>query len=244
MAAYNLEDNIREKLENRKIQPAAESWKKLQAQLDSQQPAKKSYLWYYVAASLVSFLIISSVFWNDANTVKEKVVDVEVKNKNILPKSNKDAFYINSSKDAIASEEKKPKQNDKNEQVADVQPSAGEKVNIVKQELVTSEVNLNPKSSLDVNAYFQQKVDEVVASVTALQKTNNEVSEEEIENLLLRAERQIIYKDPINASQPDAMALLEEVEWELEKSFRDKVFDALGDGFKKIRTAISQKTDW
>lgn len=55
MAPYKLEDNIREKLEARELKPSADAWSKLEAKLDTEQPKKKTVLWYYVAASLWAF---------------------------------------------------------------------------------------------------------------------------------------------------------------------------------------------
>ncbi len=41
----------------------------------------------------------------------------------------------------------------------------------------------------------------------------------------------------------DATALLNVVEFELETSFRDKVFEALGDGFEKVITSVADRNN-
>jgi hypothetical protein len=46
-----------------------------------------------------------------------------------------------------------------------------------------------------------------------------------------------------NTQKIDASALLMDVELELEQSFRDKVFEMLGEGFIKIRTAVSERNN-
>ena len=65
----------------------------------------------------------------------------------------------------------------------------------------------------------------------------------DVEALLNNARREIETQRIINNPKVDATALLEDVEWELEESFRDKVFDALGEGYNKVRTAVSERND-
>ena len=45
-------------------------------------------------------------------------------------------------------------------------------------------------------------------------------------------------KKLIFSNKVDAIKLLSVVEDELETNFRDRVFEALGDGYEKIRTAV------
>src|SRR5690606_35721698 len=97
--------------------------------------------------------------------------------------------------------------------------------------------------SKEENYLVEDKVDEVVASIKTMQKNNSEVTAEEVEILLLNARRNIEANRMRQTPQLDAVSLLEEVEWELDKSFRDRVFDALGDGFQKLRVAIAERND-
>src|SRR5690606_39027827 len=90
---------------------------------------------------------------------------------------------------------------------------------------------------------FNTKVDEVVASVKKMQENNTEINVTDVEALLNNARREIETLRILNNPKVDATALLEDVEWELEKSFRDKVFDALGEGFQKVRTAVTERND-
>lgn len=86
-------------------------------------------------------------------------------------------------------------------------------------------------------------MDEVVASVKKLQQNDSEITIAEVENLLNNARRDIQTQRILNNPKVDAAALLQDVEWEIDKSFRDKVFDALGDGFQKVRTAVSERNN-
>ena len=102
-----------------------------------------------------------------------------------------------------------------------------------------------PKNNANKSTFFDQKVDQVVAAVQGLQKDKGEVSPEEIDKLFQKAQREIQNRRILEGQtyKVDATALLEDVEWELERTFRDKVFDALGDGFSKVRTAVAERNN-
>jgi len=55
---------------------------------------------------------------------------------------------------------------------------------------------------------------------------------------LFKAQQEIHSKKLLYKNKVDAMELLSIVEDELEANFRDRVFEALGDGYKKVRTAV------
>ncbi|SRX54625.1 hypothetical protein [Aequorivita sp. CIP111184] len=274
MAPYKLEDNIREKLEAREMKPSAEAWKKLEAQLETKQPKKKTVVWYYIAASFVGLLILASVFFSRNNTeVNNQIVDENSEKQNIDVES--EIIPNNSEAEEIASEtnnsekietnvskketEKKQsnsvqlkplpqkksaldKKIEKTDAIAKVtneeMPQVGNKEKPIKSELSSESI-----AKLKEDKIFNTKVDEVVASVKKLQENNTEVSTTEVEALLNSARREIQTQRILNSPKVDAMALLQDVEWELEKSFRDKVFDALGEGFQKVRTAVNERND-
>ena len=85
----------------------------------------------------------------------------------------------------------------------------------------------------------------MVASVESLQQKNTQVTIEEVENLLQQAQRDIATQRLLDqaTTRIDPASLLDDVENELERSFRDKVFDALGEGFNKIRTAVVERNN-
>ena len=260
MAPFNLENNIREKLENRELNPSPDAWEKLEARLGKNQPKKKYRGWYYLAASVVGLLLAVSVFLN-RNTVE---VENQIVFENVQPK---DAIHneiiigpesVNSleDEDENLSEkvetEKEPKPNEKK-----LKPFPPQEESVIDKKIKKSEVlaNLSKEENLrdaekfignpiiDDTNVFNTKVDEVIASVKSLQKKNEEITAEEVETLLRNARRDIQIQKILSSPKVDAAALLQDVEWELEKSFRDKVFDALGEGFQKLRTAISQRND-
>ena len=255
MAPFNLENNIREKLESRDLKPSPEAWKKLEAQLDKKQPKKKLVLWYYAAASFVGLLILSSIFFSQINFVEnQKLVDEKV-NENSVEKQI-DIIPEVSNEQIIASEDNlevvKPKKKNTDEQVKPIPPKSESKVDkqIRKSEALAEASEYKATQVLkedviveDENRLIDENVSQVAASIKIIQNSNSEVKVEEVEALLNKARRNIQTQQILNSSKVDATALLQEAEWELDKSFRDKVFDALGEGFQKLRTAISQRND-
>ena len=264
MAPYKLEDNIREKLEARELKPSADAWKKLESKLDAAKPKKKTLVWYYVAASFVGFLILASVFFsrNDSK-LNNQIVDENVE----LNNSKKDSEIIpnNSETEKIVSEENNPEKDEttipKNETENPKQKSFQQKPipqkksaidkKIEKMEAIANVLEEQNQQSLKTTVretkqedkIFNNKVDEVVASVKKLQENKTEVTANDVEALLNNARREIQTQRILNSTKVDATALLQDVEWDLDKSFRDKVFDALGEGFNKVRTAVTERNE-
>lgn len=263
MAPYKLEDNIREKLEARELKPSADAWKKLEARLDAEQPKKKTVLWYYVAASFVGFLILASVFFSRNNAeVGNQIVNETIEQK--IVEKQPEVIPNNSQSEEIASEEnhvetvekiapkketeKKQKPNSDQLKSLPQKKSEVDKKNesveaIAKVTKVEAEQALKTTLEKEEDKLFNNKVDEVVASVKKMQENNTEINVTDVEALLNNARREIETQRILNNPKVDATALLEDVEWELEKSFRDKVFDALGEGFQKVRTAVTERND-
>ena len=247
MAPFNLENNIREKLESRELKPSSEAWKKLEAQLDKKQPKKKVVLWYYAAASLVGILIISSVFFNQNNFEENQKLVNEKVNEDIIEKKSEIIPEIFNER-IIASDDNSEKVKTKKKNIDDlvkpIPPKKESKVDMqIRKSEVIAEVSKEENVSNQKNIPIDEKASEIAATIKTLQNNNSEVTIEEVEALLSKAQRNIETQQILNISKVNATALLQEAEWELDKSFRDKVFDALGEGFQKLRTAISQRND-
>lgn len=261
MAPIKLEENIREKLEARELKPSADAWKKLEAGLNEKQPQNRTYIWYYAAASFVGILIVASVFFNrNASERNNEIVkeNIEQNNPEVAPEIVPNTKRVEN----IASEkvEKKtaPRENLKENSLNSLPPKKESAVDrkIKKGDALAEVSNISERTERDgiekntqnnvvseEDRLFSQKVNEVVADVKKLQNENTAVSAEEVDALLKNARREIQTERILGGPKVDATALLQDVEWELEKSFRDKVFDALGEGFNKIRTAVTERND-
>lgn len=93
------------------------------------------------------------------------------------------------------------------------------------------------------DALILQKVSEVVAQVEHLERLQ-QVSDREVDSLLRAAQQQILRDRTFQKDgRVDALALLAEVEGELDASFRERVFEALKAGYLKMRTAVAERND-
>ncbi len=103
------------------------------------------------------------------------------------------------------------------------------------------------KSQLSkLEAGITEKVNDVVAEVNALEAENISVSDAEVEALLIIAQRELLSEKIINqnTNEVDATALLLDIEAELyPESFRNRVFEALKDGYVKTRDALATRNN-
>src|SRR5690606_27263523 len=113
---------------------------------------------------------------------------------------------------------KQPKQN---------QQMHSAKIQDQQQLVETTNIGMEqPKQEL-VNTFEDEKLKEVVAQIQELKNANDVVTEDEIDALLKEAEK-AIFKEKIksaNTQTVDADALLQDVEADLQQSFRDRVFE-------------------
>ncbi len=88
---------------------------------------------------------------------------------------------------------------------------------------------------------IQDKIANVVAKIKDLQKNNIEVTDAEIDQLLMNAQREIATNKIMKSNAVSASALLQDVENELDENFKQRVFEALKKGFQKVRTAVVER---
>ena len=81
MQTNNLDNNIKEKLQNRAFQPSASAWERLSAQLDEQPKQKKRGWFFYIGAAASILLLITIGFQifskNDDQIVPENIITNE-----------------------------------------------------------------------------------------------------------------------------------------------------------------------
>ena len=255
MAPIKLEDHIREQLQEREIQTSNKSWEKLQQQLKTSPPKKNKRGWIYLAASLVSIVVVSSLILREQKVMPDPsstIVDVVESQINletnesviVTTKVNKENTTLDEkveeSNEVINVKETRVIKTQK-EPIADLNSlrNNSEKSKSINNVIVATEDVKNDKL-IDEEIFINSKVEEVVAQIN---NSTNPISEEEINSLLLKAQREIQAKKILKHSKVDAAELLSIVEDELETNFRDRVFEALGDGYEKIRTAVVERNN-
>lgn len=106
MAPLKFEDNIKDKLEQRTIQPSDAIWERLDQELDAKSGQKKvkKYWWMGLAASIVGVLMTTTFFTNSSDSLKPSNNQlVEVTNEKNDSKQSEDIDVVNI--DALKEEE-------------------------------------------------------------------------------------------------------------------------------------------
>ncbi len=260
MAPIKFEEQIKEKLEQRTLEPSVDAWSKLSYKLDAdaQSHKKPFYWWFGIAASIALLVMLSiSYFKNGTNENLEENV---VKEQNITPKKlqtpilekekNNDLQLVNNTaiENDIKDEpivEHKPKTLKKPKPVDAIKSTQNERLEVVagteKIENPTAPV-LEKPTEVVTNIEFRTLMAELEKVKT---ENTNPVTDREIDSLLKVANRELLREKIIkNRTQVvDADALLQDVEDDLGQSFRTRIYETLKDSYKRVKTAVAQRND-
>ena len=260
MAPIEFEKTIAEKLENREIQPSEAAWDSIASRLEEQPAAKRRTLkpWIYaVAAGLM-------LFFGLYQGLRQPAVDPALMPADTSP------VAVQPSGDAVPAGGELQGDAGVKGTKATLQPKdpgasgdglaadASQADTAVARQEVVREADLSPElapgtplaASPDpmvepsLDTMIKNQVDAVVARVQEMEQQGRQVSDAEIDSLL-GAARERIAKDrlPFSAGRVDAMALLDQAEFELDRSFRDEIMQKLKTGFNRVRLAMAHRND-
>ncbi|KJD32590.1 hypothetical protein PK35_10340 [Tamlana nanhaiensis] len=248
MAPFKYEEEFKSKLEKRSLQPSANAWETLSDRLeeDENQTNKTLYWWLGVAASLIGVALIAFQFFNTEIEVEKIEVATQPEIiQNEIPE-NEPAEIVNEPSDeereiVEKSEPKTPKPNLVKPKKAFIETT---ETHLAKVKSDKKEAPLNPIQTNTNLSFEDQKIEAVVAQVKALNKTQ-EVTEADIDALLKEAQQDILLNKLINSETGvvDANVLLQDVEAELDQSFRMRVFEAVKESYITVKTAVAQRND-
>ncbi|TBW27482.1 hypothetical protein [Gramella sp. KN1008] len=255
MAPLKFEDHVKEQLEKREIRPSAESWNKLSARLDEveNKPGRK---WWVSAVAAVAVIVIASmIFINQQNESADPIVENPAEIQDNDPQRSADF----KEPVQVASEEQNDTQDKEIEEVEspvvekDVIAEDGSQSesetgqlaqNTTENRIIIEPVSLKPpQPETATPVKFTEKIDELLARVAQQESPGEDISEAELSVLLAEAAREIKEGRSGSDAYLDADALLADVEYEMEQSFRQEVFEVLKEGFLKARTAIATRNE-
>jgi len=237
MEPNNFEKDFREKLNERKIEPSDKAWDRLDAMLsvaeEKKQPKKKNK-WIYIAASLVGFLLVGTFFFNQKKTIENPKNSVVVKENIKTDSAVKPAFnIIDSAKTEIAISEKDGTQ-------TSVKNSIAKKINLNQ--------NTNQTSKNETNQVAEFSV--IIKNNQEKQSINNQTSvaeipkKESVDQLLNSAEKAVVAENSAKAKSKvkvNANDLLNQVDGELELSFREKVITKVNKNYQTVKVALANR---
>jgi hypothetical protein len=229
MEQNKLENEFRNKLNQRKINPSENSWDRLDAMLtvaEEKKPAQR-YSWIYIAASIIGFAFLGTFFFSQSDkigTIESNEVVIE-NNQKVEPiqKEANSIIPSNSQTESIAVISK-VKNEKKDPRVV--------KSTIVNQNHIAQNSN---SDSLTTRLKTTQSIQETEQFASS-NSTNNSV--DEMLAAVQTAPKATISKTAVKVN-PNT--LLSQVDGELELSFREKVINKVNKNYQSVKVALANR---
>lgn len=239
MAPIKFEDSIKEKLEKRRLEPSTEAWNRLSEKLETntERSSKKTYVWIGIAASLVGIFLMTYTFFKTSEVSNQNPVLVDTETQEIET--------LQSGK--VNQEEQVFMEQPHMEVVGTLENVT--KTNETKNESITYSVkttHVAQTESLEASQkILKDTLHEPLSRETEIAQTETQEhpikTETDVDALLKEAQQKLKHTTTEKDYAIDAKALLQDVEADLDESFRAKVFETLITGYKKVKTAVAQR---
>ncbi len=254
MGHNKLENQIREKLSSREIQPSAQAWDRLDAMLtvaEGKKP-KRSLGWLYIAAG-IAVLLGAGIFFFSQNTAEiqpqNDVVGTEVQN-NLLEKENKSETPIPEKNQEIQVAVSNPQRDiNSNQNQNSIINQKTNNQQTDNQSIANYENNQNQSSNQiirDKEIQFQNSSDVALKDLPKIETkreiiVNNNKSQSD-EQLLASLDKAVKQTGSQKSTvKVDAKSLLSQVDGEVEYTFREKVINKLSKNYKEVKVALSNR---
>lgn len=245
-----LEDNIRESLQTRELRPSKDSWERLAGRLDgAQKPERKIKPWWIgaVAAAVITLFTLTFLLKKDENVALPIFVNtngVEKPSESVQPviKFQEQKQQGTSAQGVAPALVKSEKTSNKNDVKQEITPQLEKNIKIVAQ-VEDDKIEDAIKPPMNQTDLENHKISEIVAHIQKLSSQGETVTDATIETLLQKAQMEIANEAVLNQSfaSVNAQSLLQDVESDLQKSFRNKVFDALKNSYEIVKTAVAER---
>lgn len=245
MAPIKFEEDMKNRLEKRTIEPSTKSWDTLSQRLDNEEKKtnKKGFWWLGIAASIVGVILVSNVFLNNETTnnqntiivednTKKDTLNIEIKQE-IIPKEQKE-IIVEAEKKPIIIKTKKVKTNQFKTPKVVVTTKKETKTIIEKQ--AENFIVLTENKTTSALAETKKDTVEKIKNLT--------VTDNEIDRLLAQATEAIsATKKDKNTVPLDYNELLIAVEDDLDESFRDKLLKTIKKGYETVRESVAERNE-
>ncbi len=253
MEPSKFEKHIKEEMQKREIQPSANAWERVSEQLEPAREVKSNkFLWYSMAASFIGIVIVSSLFFqsedkpveSDVQIVDTRKKETQGEQDSLISKGritiDEEQNFDDNNISITSSEIVVPKK-ELNEESLESRNTESDRIVLNDDKVKRIKVG---DLLEDADNSIDLKIKEVLAQVDLLEQNKASLTDAEVDSLLYEAQRQLLTEKVFdkNASV-DAMALLNQVEGELDQSFRDQIFEKLKSGFLKVRTAVADRNN-
>ncbi len=225
MEPNKIDNQIREKLNAREVQPSAQAWDRLDAMLavSEEKKPKKGYGWFFVAASMLLFFGLGFFLFNSNETT-------EINNSTpIVTTINEEIDTVETNKtNEISVKNVKPVlvQNEEN-----ISKKELRNIKIEGRKELTKEEDLTKDNSSSIihhpspNSYKYVSPENLLAEVQTGEK-------------VITSDKKI---SPKAKMKVDANSLLTNVEKELDENHKETTFDKLNRKFKDAKSALANR---
>lgn len=239
----NSEKDIKRKFDKRKIDPSPQAWEKVTAGLDKKDKSKlKNYMSIFaVAAGFIGLVIVSN--WYLWETERPSVISNKASSQpTVVTTKSKSADSVAGTINALSHQESLKKQTEPILNKSLVMHDSETDLDISEEVKIASQEESISSEEPEIEEAIDDQVARLLAEVAEAEEEGSTISNKAIDSLLARAQSRITKRfRPGDAQKFSAIALLEDVEHELDQSFRARVFDALKSGFEKAREAIAAR---
>ena len=224
MEPNNIENQIKEKLNQREIQPSQNAWDRLDAMLSvEEQKPKRNFKWLSIAAIFVGFTLIGIFMMNKENSVENVIPS------NAIVLENETKIIENESTPAL-----------KNNFLEKIEHKAEVHQSTKKTDQPSAEINPKKDFLLD----NQVKREEAIVENQRNESTNKYISGESLLEEIEKGEKfevSTILKKP--TVKVDANSLLSSAETEVNETFRDNIIESLNKKYNSVKSAFANRNN-
>ena len=243
-----LEKRIKEKLEQRELTPSSGAWERVVEELGDEKKSTSKTSGLFIAAAISALLLTLSLLFFNTNKAKG-VEQYPLVNKEHSPiESVQQNTQLVESNNAISKQKDTSLSNSLNvenlieKEIVSQSHQDLENVLVIEETETFTTISMGPDKEVASNKLIEDKLQEVLALVNAMENDSITVTDQEIDSLLMQAQKELLTDKLLKTNtEVDALSLLNEVELELFEDDRDQLFDTLKDSFFKLRTAVAAR---
>jgi hypothetical protein len=218
-----FENEIRQKLNAREIEPSSKAWDRLDAMLTvgEEEKRKYNYSWLYIAAGFLGFILIATIFFRQGQK------SPQIENKMVIEEVHQPAPQIEKGPIQIQPEVQSEVAESSQKSIQPNQIQQNQRVHYVKE-----------KASYNPNASVSQASSQSIAVNQSQEVQSSSINTQEILADAATSANQNHQKTKVTV---DANALLSQVDGELELSFREKVIKTVGKKYNNVKVAVANR---
>lgn len=231
-----IDNQFREKLNDREIKPSENAWDRLDAMLtivdfknveQEKKKAKRGFSWMHIAASFLGFILIATVFLSQT----EELVDVEK-----APIVN-ETIIIPSEQEVIETETIIPKVEQK---IAITESKSNKNQSSVINQKTSNQNKTVVQHQNEIVENKQPTTDNTQLTADNSQLKSDYANVDELLAAVKKNKKGKLFQDKATV-KVNSGDLLSQVDGELELSFRQKVIKSVSKNYQEVKVALSTR---